>query len=92
MSKNTDVIGIVAQAFREIGQPNIEGLVFVCDSESVFNNYDKILGIEVYSAPFLNVSGGLLLGSKDYRWNTTGKICVKFQEIMEDLTAGIEED
>lgn len=93
MNKNdVNVTEIVARAFRAIGQPDINGLIFVCESDSIFSAYDSIIGIPVYSVPSLDIRGGLLLASKDYRWDTMGKTCIRFQSEMEIQMYDIEED
>lgn len=81
--KRSDLVNKVSDAFRDIGQPDIEGLVFVCDSEGDFARFESIMGIPVYKVPGLNVRGGLLLAGKTAGWNDLNHKLVKFQQEME---------
>ena len=81
-SKN-ELIEKVAEAFRAIGQPEIRNLIFVCESEGDFAQFETIIGIPVYKVPFLNVRGGLLLAGMDEGWTKLNRQLLKFQQEME---------
>lgn len=81
--QKTAFIEKVAQAFRAIGQPDIKDLIFVCESEGEFAQFDEILGIPVFKVPFLNVRGGLLLACREQGWTPTSYKLLKFQQEME---------
>jgi len=92
MDEKIKITEIVAESFRAIGQPKIDDLIFVCESGSVFEKYDSIIGIPVYCVPFLNVCGGLLLASKNSDWNSIGIKLNQFQKEMEDNMMGFDND
>ena len=84
----SEIIERVAQAFRQIGQPDTDNLVFVCAAEDEdYMDMESILGIPLFRVPFLNVLGGLLLATKGdagYDNEGIGYRLIKFQEYMEE--------
>lgn len=77
------LLDLVSDAFRAIGQPEIKNLIFVCDSEGDFAQFEAIFGIPVYKVPCLNIRGGLMLAGKDAGWTELNHRLLKFQREME---------
>lgn len=81
--KRAYLLDRVAEAFRAIGQPDTKDLIFICESEGDFGQFDRILGIPVYKVPFINIRGGLLLAGRDQGWTELNHKLLKFQQEME---------
>lgn len=81
--EKSKLIDKVARAFRQIGQPETAGLIFVCDSESEFAQFKKIINIPVFKVPGFDVRGGLLLAGRQKGWTKLNQQLLKFQQEME---------
>lgn len=82
--RKAELINKVAAALREIGYPDTTNLIFVCSAESGYAEVgDTMLGIPIYTVPYLDIRGGLLLAGRDMGWTDLNRKLLQFQGEME---------